>query len=188
MNDKEKFIDILNETCSNRFDVDKFIKYLELTDFFEAPASTKYHSCIKGGLLKHSLNVYEVLKQLCFLYNNSYDKSTIAICGLLHDICKTNFYTTEIRNVKENGCWTTKQQYVIKDSLPLGHGEKSVILLLNYNIPLTKDEMLAIRWHMGGFDNAIKGGELAYSTASNETMLVTLLQCADLISTYIFEK
>lgn len=189
MTNKEEFIKILEENCKNRFyNLKEFVKYLEdKTDFFDAPASTKYHLSEKGGLVKHSLNVYHTLKNLCCLYAENISQDSIAIVGLLHDLCKTNFYALEQKNVKTNYGWTTQWGYTIDDQYPIGHGEKSVILLQPY-IKLTKDEILAIRWHMGGFDNAFKGGEIAYSKAISVCKLLSLLEISDLLSTRILES
>lgn len=187
MTNKERFIDILNTYCKDRFDVNEFVNYLTTeTDFFEAPASTKFHLSERGGLLQHSLHVYDTLSNLCELYYDTCDKSSIAICGLLHDICKTNFYKTEMKNVKTAFGWTSQPAYVIDDKFPVGHGEKSVIMLQRH-IDLTNDEILAIRWHMNGFDCAVKGGEMAYSKATQVCKLLTMLETADLISSRILE-
>lgn len=188
MTDREIFKNILQENCKDRFNVDEFIKWLEdRTDFFDAPASSKFHLSERGGLVKHSINVYETLRDICELYADEIPLDSIAICGLLHDICKTNFYSIENKNVKNNqGYWVTKQQYIIDDQFPIGHGEKSVIILQQH-FKLKRDEIIAIRWHMNGFDFAVKGGEPAYAKASNSCKLLSLLEIADLLSTRILE-
>lgn len=183
---KEEIINLIKENLKERCNIDSLIGYLESTDFFEAPASSKFHSNFIGGLAKHSLNVYKILKDLCYLYYPTCPKSTIIICGLFHDLCKTNFYKIDYRNVKIDGVWKQQAYYAIEDSFPIGHGEKSVILLQQM-FKLTNEEILAIRWHMGGFDNSIKGGEIAGVTAINKSKLVTLLQTADMISSNILE-
>lgn len=189
MNNVEIFKNILKKTCSKRFDVDKFLDWLEnKTDFFIAPASSKYHLSEKEGLLQHSLNVYNNLSNLCELYYESCPSDTIAIVALLHDLCKTNFYKQEFKNVKVGSTWTSQLTYTIDDQLPLGHGEKSVMLILSQGISLTQEEMLAIRWHMSGYDNAIKGGDLSLIKAYELSPLVSLIQVADIISTYVTEK
>lgn len=189
MTNKEKFIKLLKENCSKRFDVDKFIKYLETeTDFFTAPASTKYHLCRREGLLEHSLDVYNNLQALCSVYYPEARQDSITICALLHDLCKVNFYKIEIKNVNVNGVWTKKPIYVVDDLFPVGHGEKSVILLQRQGINLTDEEIYSIRWHMGGFDCAVKGGELAFGTAVSKSKLVTLLNVADTISSNVEES
>ena len=188
MSNKERFISILKETCAGR-NVDSLIEYLEQsTDFFDAPASTKFHLCERGGLLQHSLNVYDTLSALCELYYEDCSKDTIAIVSLLHDICKANFYKQEMKNVKTALGWTTQPTYVVDDQLPLGHGEKSVIMILSSGFKLKENEMLAIRWHMSGFDAAIKGGEYALSSAYSKTKLIALLQAADIICANALES
>ena len=187
--DKKEFIKILKETCSDRFDVNSMINYLEKeTDFFTAPASTKFHLNEKGGLLKHSLNVYHNLSNLCELYYEDCSKDTMAIVALFHDLCKTGYYKQSTKSVKGPFGWTDEIVYTVDDDLPLGHGEKSVIMLLSKGIYLSREEMLAIRWHMSGFDSAVKGGDLSSSKANSMTKLLCLLQSADMISTYISEK
>ena len=187
MTNKERFDSILIDRCYNRFNVPEFIKYLETkTDFYTAPASTRYHLNCEGGLLKHSLNVYETLDNMCTLYGEEIDKSSIAICGLLHDLCKVNFYKQELKNVKVNGHWTTQLGYCVDDSFPIGHGEKSVIMLQRH-MKLTDEEIASIRWHMGGFDSAVRGGDMSANQAADKYKLVTLLQVADLISSRILE-
>ena len=127
---------------------------IEKTDFFTAPASTRFHGAYEGGLLEHSLNVYECLcdfvKRPRFrdTYGFVFDEESLAIAALLHDVCKTNFYKTEMRNVKKNGVWESVPYYTIEDSLPYGHGEKSVYIVSGF-MKLTRDEAFAIRYHMG---------------------------------------
>mgnify|MGYP003304493349 FL=1 len=129
--------------------------FLAKSDFFTAPASTRYHLACEGGLLQHSLNVYDCLVDILNrprmkeLYKIEYSDESIAIAGLLHDICKVNFYKTSFRNVKdENGKWVSAPYYTIEDHLPYGHGEKSVYIVSGF-MRLTRDEAFAIRYHMG---------------------------------------
>lgn len=154
MANKEKFIEIYN-ACIHREGADRFLEYLtEKTDFFIAPASTRFHGAYEGGLLEHSLNVYECLcdfvKRPRFRekYGFVFDEESLAIAALLHDVCKTNFYKTEMRNVKKNGVWESVPYYTIDDTLPYGHGEKSVYIISGF-MRLTRDEAFAIRYHMG---------------------------------------
>lgn len=184
-----EFKEILKETCSHRFKVEEILDWLKnSTDFFEAPASTKFHLNEKGGLLKHSLNVYHNLSNLCELYYEDCPKDTITITALFHDLCKINYYKQSIKSVKGKFGWSDEVVYTIDDDLPLGHGEKSVIILLSKGISLTKEEMLAIRWHMGGFDSSTKGGDQSSSKANSIAKLLSLLQSADIISTFITEN
>lgn len=150
---KKKFIDIYNAKIK-REGADKLLAFLEESDFFTAPASTRYHGSHPGGLCEHSINVYECLcdylkrPRVRELYGMNYSEETIAIVSLLHDICKTNFYVETTRNVKEDGVWKTVPYYSIDDQLPYGHGEKSVYMVSAY-MKLTRDEAFAIRYHMG---------------------------------------
>ena len=154
MSNREKFIEIFKSTIT-REGADKLLEYLtDKTDFFTAPASTRFHGAYEGGLLEHSLNVYECLcdfvKRPRFRdkYGFVFEEESLAIAALLHDICKTNFYKTEMRNVKKNGVWESVPYYTIEDTLPYGHGEKSVYILSGF-MKLTRDEAFAIRYHMG---------------------------------------
>ena len=154
MTNKEKFIEIYNSTIT-REGADKFLEYLlEKTDFFTAPASTRFHGSYEGGLLEHSLNVYECIcdyvkhSKFCKKYGFEFTEESLAIVSLLHDVCKTNFYKIEMRNVKKDGVWVPVPYYTIEDNLPYGHGEKSVYILSGF-MKLTREEAFAIRYHMG---------------------------------------
>lgn len=150
---KKKFIAIYNANIK-REGADKLLQFLEESDFFTAPASTRYHGSHPGGLCEHSINVYECLcdylkrPRAKELYGMNYTDETVAIVSLLHDVCKTNFYVETTRNVKEDGVWKTVPYYSIDDPLPYGHGEKSVYMISAY-MKLTRDEAFAIRYHMG---------------------------------------
>ena len=150
---KKKFIEIYRAKIK-REGADKLLEFLEDSDFFTAPASTRYHGSHPGGLVEHSINVYECLcdymarPRVKELYGMNYSEERIAIVSLLHDIFKTNFYVETTRNVKEDGVWKTVPYYSIDDKLPYGHGEKSVYMVSAY-MKLTRDEAFAIRYHMG---------------------------------------
>ncbi len=154
MTNQERFIEIFREKIT-REGADKLLDFLMKSDFFTAPASTRYHGACEGGLVQHSLNVYDCLVDILNrprmkeLYGVHYSDESIAIAGLLHDICKVNFYKTSFRNAKdENGKWVSVPYYTIEDNLPYGHGEKSVYIVSGY-MRLTRDEAFAIRYHMG---------------------------------------
>lgn len=151
---KEEFLSIYNENIK-RDGADNFLNYLLKTDFFTAPASTRFHGSHEGGLLEHSLNVYHCLKDYLErdrtkqLYRMNYSEEAIALCALLHDVCKVNFYKTDYRNAKnERGEWEKVPYYTIDDTLPYGHGEKSVYIISGF-MRLTREEAFAIRYHMG---------------------------------------
>ena len=180
----DDFVELLRTT--NRDGIEELIRYLqEETDFFTAPASTKYHGAFAGGLLMHSIKVCAELR----LDPNSkvYPTETLIIVALLHDICKANCYRTEKRNVKENGGWVEKQIYVFEDELPLGHGEKSLYLASKF-IKLSDEEAAAIRWHMGAFDCAFRGGDRGLNAAYEKYPLAVLLHMADMRATYLVER
>ena len=184
---KQQFLSICEEHIK-RDGTDKLLAWLSGSDFFKAPASTKYHGSYEGGLLEHSLNVYECLKKSIDRYGLSgvYSDETITIVSLFHDVCKVNKYKKGFRNVKEEGQWVQKEIFEVDELFPCGHSEKSVILLQNF-IKLTPDEILAIRAHMGGFDSSIKTGEYFISAIFERNKLATLLHLADMESTYLLE-
>lgn len=194
---KEKFTELLLST--GRDGMDTVIKNLEKLGFFEAPASTKFHLSMPGGLCIHSVEVCETalkLRETLLATNPSLEehlmKDSVIIAALLHDVCKAEIYKPYFRNVKNDttGTWERVPSYEVDYSFfPMGHGEKSVIRLLGWGIKLTSSEMLAIRWHMGAWDLSdgyeAKGN---ISAAADKCPMVTLLQCADLISSHILEK
>lgn len=155
MTDKERFVSIFREKIKREGSED-LLNFLlsESSDFFTAPASTRYHGAEAGGLCRHSLNVYDCLcdqlarPRMKNLYGIHYSEESIAISALLHDLCKINFYRVESRNVKKNGVWQSVPYYTIDDRLPYGHGEKSVYIISGF-MRLTRDEAFAIRYHMG---------------------------------------
>ena len=188
MTAKERFIEIYNQNIT-REGSDKLLDFLlNGSDFFTAPASTRYHGAHEGGLVEHSLNVYDCLKDMMERLNErygiEYPEESIAIAGLLHDICKVNFYKTSYRNVKdETGRWQSVPYYTIEDTLPYGHGEKSAYIVSAY-IRLTRDEAFAIRYHMGfsgtedpgNVGRALEMFPLAYATC-----------CADMEAAFLLE-
>ena len=165
-----------------------YTELLKNTDFFTAPASTKYHSSHPGGLCRHSINVYNELERLLTIYPNiECSEETAAIIALLHDICKINFYEVSYRNVRNSsGEWVKEPYYSINEELCYGgHGSKSVYLIQKY-IKLTDEEAIAINCHMGTAD----AGNYSYnvSKAYEKYPLAWLLHVADESATYIVEK
>lgn len=153
LENKEKFINIYRSYIK-REGSDRLLEYLCSSDFFTAPASTRFHGSYPGGLCEHSINVFECLKDIMErprmkeVYGVNYSDESIAIAALLHDVCKVDFYVESSRNVKENGVWKSVPYYTIEDKLPYGHGEKSVYIVSGF-MKLTRDEAFAIRYHMG---------------------------------------
>ena len=193
---KEKFLEIYRKNIT-RPGADKLLAWLETTDFFTAPASTRFHLSRPGGLVDHSVHVYERLDNLVtdeegypgstFGEDFTISDETIAICGLLHDICKANFYTVEMRNRKnEQGQWEKYPFYVVDDQLPYGHSEKSVYIISGF-MKLTREEAMAIRWHMGFSDTDFKGGGFSVGNAFGKFPLAVLTHIADLQATYLDE-
>ena len=181
---KENFLELLRNI--DREGMDALLTFLEKSDFFVAPASTKFHGDYEGGLVEHSLKVYEILSKK--MKNLDIDlkisEDTLKIVALLHDICKVNFYKIEYRNAKNAaGVWEKVPYYTVEDTIPYGHGEKSVMMLTEY-IKLTPEEKYAIRWHMG-----FSEPKEIYSTlgqAIKKYPLILLLNEADLEATYFF--
>ena len=187
---KEEFLSIFDANIK-REGTEKLRQYLLNSNFFTSPASTRYHCAYEGGLCEHSINVYKRLLQNAKTnYGENYESvisnETIAIVSLLHDLCKIDFYKTDYRNVKENGVWVQKPYYVKEEGLPYGHGEKSVYIINGF-IRLTREEALAINWHMGGFDARVKGGDGSISEAYAKYPLTVLLHVSDLEATYLDE-
>lgn len=174
----------------HRDGIENLIEWLEKeSDFFYAPCSAIYHLSQEGGLCAHSLSVWEIFNRLCEEFYPNFPAESRAIVSLFHDLCKHHTYTPTVKSRKTgekwpNGKpkWEDYDAYDFEEELPLGHGEKSLYLLMKH-IALTDDEALAIRWHMGAFDEAVKGGSRALSKAQEKCMAVSLLHCADLIST-----
>lgn len=184
---KEEFIGIFTEKIT-RQGSEKLLDWLKKSDFFTAPASTRYHLSCEGGLCRHSINVYNRLKQIYEEIGEKANEESLAICALLHDICKANFYSVSMRNKKnEMGQWESVPYYTISDSFPYGHGEKSVFQIMHF-MHLNADEAMAIRWHMGPFDDAVKGGSFALSEAYGKYPLALHLHTADMRAAYLDEK
>ena len=188
MDYKEQFISIFNKYIT-REGSSALLDWISSTDFFIAPASTKFHGAKKSGLVEHSVNVYRVLRENYF--EESDDEESFAIVSLLHDLCKTNTYKLSFRNVKNDfsGVWEKVPFYSIEDTFPFGHGEKSVFLIERF-MRLKPHEAVAIRWHMAGFDASVKGAGYCspISIAFEKYPLSVKLALSDLHSTYLLEN
>ena len=185
---KERFLSILRANVQ-REGLEELIRWLEGTDFFEAPASTKFHSAYKEGLLIHSLNVYDILKARNDRDGNTESEESVALVALLHDVCKAGFYKESTRNVKneQTGQWEKVPYYQVEDRFPYGHGEKSVYLIERF-LRLKPAEAIAIRWHMGSFDDTVRAGGYTLSHAFEKYPLAVKLHLADLEATYLLEN
>lgn len=185
---KERFLDIYNRNIK-RAGADRLLEWMDnRTDFFTAPASTKFHGACKEGLVIHSLNVYDILKKRND-ESKAYSDETVAIVALLHDLCKANFYKETTRNVKNDitGQWERVPYYSIDDPYPYGHGEKSVFLIERF-LRLTPEEAISIRWHMGGFDESARSGGYNVGNTFNKYPLAVMLHVSDLEATYLLEN
>ena len=193
---KSEFISTLQ--ALPRKGIDNVINYLEKAGFFTAPASTSFHLSRDGGLLEHSLNVYHtalrIRKQMIELRPDIEERvpeESIAIAALLHDICKTNIYHKKTKYRKDaNNRWETYEGYDVDYSrFPVGHGEKSVIMLLRLGLEMTNDELLAIRWHMGAWELPFQSFESRSNiSAASETPLVAIIQASDGLAAHLLEE
>ena len=192
MTAKERFYEIYTQKIK-REGADKLLDYLSspACDFFTAPASTRFHGSHEGGLCEHSLHVYDCLcdylsrERVKELYGLSCSEESIALIALLHDVCKINCYKPAFRNVKDaHGVWQKVPTYEFEDSLPYGHGEKSVYILSGF-LRLTREEAFAIRFHMG-----FSGSEEVrlVSDAFEKFPLAFALHTADMEATLFLEK
>ena len=191
MTEKEEFISIFNENIK-REGADKLLDFLEnKSDFFTAPASTRFHNAFEGGLLRHSLNVYKCLVaylergRVKDMYKLEASAETAAIVALLHDLCKVNIYRVSYRNSKNDktGQWEKVPYYEIHDTLPYGHGEKSVYMISGF-MRLTREEAMAIRWHMGFSGTEDKN---TIGRALEKYPLAFALSVADMEASYFLE-
>ena len=191
MTEKELFEGIALQSITRKGIKDLMIWLRTETDFYMAPASTRFHGSYEGGLTSHSINVWRRLHKLCSTYDYSGFQESIDRVALFHDVCKANFYGVEMRNRKneKTGRWEKVPFYTIQDQFPAGHGEKSVMLIQRF-MPLTDEEIMAINWHMGFSDARAQGyaGMNAVSAAFEKYPLALLLHFADMQATYWDEK
>ena len=191
MSAKDEFIQIYQQNIS-RPGADKLLNYLcsETCDFFTAPSSTRFHGSYEGGLVEHSINVYHCLKdylereRVKQQYNINCSDETIAVVSLLHDLCKINFYSVDFRNAKNaDGVWEKVPYYTINDTLPYGHGGKSVYIVSGF-MRLSREEAFAIRYHMGfsGIEDKNSIGK-----AFEMFPLAFAVSVADMEATYFLE-
>lgn len=193
---KEQFKERLLST--KRDGMETVIKHLDRLGFFVAPASTKFHLNVKGGLMQHSWNVCNtalILREQMIAMNpdlaGKLPEESVVLASLLHDVCKSNIYKDTLLNRKnDQGYWEKVPGYEVDyTSLPLGHGEKSVIMLLTLGLKLTKDEMLAIRWHMTAWELAFQSPEQKANLqkAREIAPLCAIVQAADGLASALLE-
>jgi hypothetical protein len=193
---KEEILELLRST--GREGIEDVIGDLESWGFFTAPASAGHHLNVEGGLARHSLNtckaalaVFEAMKTVEPGLEHEVKRDSIILCSLLHDVCKCDIYKRTVKKRKNAlGIWEDAEGYKITyKGFPMGHGEKSLTLLLCSGLPLNDDEMLAIRWHMGAWDLAFQSYEAKsnINEAGNRYPLLSLIQSADNMATHILE-
>lgn len=191
MDSKEVFLQIYRDNI-HRVGSDALLDYLEhKSDFFTSPASARFHGSYPGGLCEHSVNVYRCLEaylereRVRELYGLDYSPETVALVSLLHDVCKIGCYRGGTRNVKgPDGKWQSVPTFFYEDNLPYGHGEKSVYILSGF-LRLTREEAMAIRWHMGFSGDEDKR---LVGQAFQQYPLAFALSVADMEATYFLEK
>lgn len=197
MTPKEEFVGLLQGT--GREGMEYVIEELERLGFFKAPASSKFHLNYEGGLVEHSLNVChvaqrlrEVMVQMDDSLRDKLPPDSIVIASLLHDTCKADIYRPTMKKQKDKmGMWVEVPGYDVDYSdFPLGHGEKSVIILLQCGLDLTYDEIMAIRWHMSAWDLPFQSGDIKanYNAAKEQCPLLGLIQAADGLSSNLLER
>lgn len=187
---KNKYIEIYNKYIT-REGSQQLLDYLQKSDFFTAPASSQFHSAFEGGLCFHSIKVFErFLQMIKTEYGDNFEEKvsmeTIAICALLHDLCKIDTFKIDTRNKKVDGQWIQVPFYTVEDTLPYGHGEKSVYIISGF-MRLTREEAMIINWHMGGFDARVKGGSYSLSEAFYRFPLAVMFHTCDMLATYLDE-
>ena len=205
--DKKTFLDICRRDI-HRDGLEDLLDWLETeTDFFTSPASASHHGNFEGALVEHSINVWIMMDCLQDIFNwTDISAETKAVVALFHDVCKHNCYGVEMKNrkiydkdivaqadpykVKKDSkgeyIWDSVPEYAFDDPFPIGHGEKSVIEIMKH-MKLTDKEIQAIRWHMGGFDSAFKGGDRGMNKVYDSCPLAVMLHIADMCATYFLE-
>lgn len=197
MDNRGRFIELLRGT--GREGIEETIKVIEELGFFEAPASSRFHLNQQGGLLDHSLNVCKVamgvrdmMIQMDPLLADRLPLESVVIASLLHDTCKADIYKPAIKKQKNKlGIWVPVQGYDVDyNNFPLGHGEKSVIVLLRAGLKLTDDEIMAIRWHMLAWDLPFQSPEIKSNLQKAREIcpLAVVIQTADGLASNLLER
>lgn len=194
---KAEFIEMLRST--GREGVDYVIEEIERLGFFEAPASANHHLNVEGGLTVHSLNVakaslavLEAMKPLDPALDKEVSRDSVIIAALLHDVCKADIYRRSVKKRKNVlGQWEDTEGYKLTyKNFPMGHGEKSLIVVLCAGLEISDAEMLAIRWHMGAWgvnQNSLEDCK-SYDVARKLYPLVSIIQTGDSLAASIMER
>ena len=173
----------------DRHGITDMLAWLDTTDVYEAPCSTQHHLAEKGGLIEHSLSVYDTLHKLDAAFGTDFDIDSMIITALTHDFCKIDYYVPDKKWNKDTGAWRQIDIWSVHDMFPLGHGVKSLYLVSKF-IDLTDEEAAAIRWHMtcwdGGVATDYSTGQ-SFNTAVSKYPLVAMLSSADWLSSRLLE-
>lgn len=196
INNESNYKEFIHRTISqiHRDGVKELVEFLDTeTDFFYAPCSTRFHLCVEGGLVDHSLRVDNIFNALCDIYYPEFPVESRHLCALFHDLCKYHCYnpvrkSRKTGNLQPNGKpeWEDYIGYDFEEEFPYGHGEKSVYILQKF-VRITDEEAMAIRWHMGFSDSTFKGGQQSVSNAMKLFPVIALLHSADIIATSVEE-
>lgn len=197
-NNKREYILLLKSINIDGYQdgIDNMISWLDDNQFFDLPASTKYHSNYPGGLCQHCLNVYHTLVKLVKQYEEdtgmSLDENSIKIVALCHDFGKVNFYRSTIRNKKDDatGKWYQVPGYEVipaDERRAIAGHEFTSFYNVSCFIPLNEDEICAIVNHHAGLDNAVVTQNYDLTGIFNTHPLAALLHMADFYSTYMLE-
>ena len=182
---KERFLACCRENIK-RDGLDSLLDWLAKSDFFRAPASTRYHGAYAGGLCEHSMDVLECARKLMQTFSLSLKEESLTIAALFHDVCKVNFYKEDMRNQKINGQWQSVPYYVVEEKFAYGgHGSKSVFLIERF-MRLTLEEAVAINCHMGFSEggNAVQSIGRSYE----QYPLAWVIHAADEASIYLISR
>lgn len=195
MDYKKEFIELLKST--NRPHADKLIQELSALGFFEAPASTRFHLNEKGGLAAHSVNVCKAALSIRKSMIETDDslleelpKDSVIIAALLHDVCKADIYRPTKKRDWLGFCIDVPRYDVEYSNFPLGHGEKSVIVVLRTGFKLTDNEIIAIRWHMNAWDLPFQSCDIKgnFNKAKEICPLLSLIQASDCLASSLIER
>ena len=184
---KERFLSLCRENI-HRDGLEDLLGWMEKSDFFTAPASTRYHGAYEGGLCQHSLDVYDYAKRVAPLYDGEISEESLTVAALFHDVCKVNFYKKDKKNQKVNGTWVEVPVYTIDERFAFGgHGSKSVYIVQYYMKELKQEEAVAINCHMGFADGSaatVRDVSAAYSRYP----LAWVIHVADEAATYLLQR
>ena len=183
---KQQFLDLCREMI-HREGLEDLLAWLSKVDFFQAPASTRFHGAYAGGLCQHSMDVFDYARKLAFLSPTPIPEESLAIAALFHDVCKCNLYKTEYRNQKIDGEWQKVPVYVTDERFHFGgHGSKSVYQV-QYFMKLEPAEATAINCHMGFSDGSVETLRNVGS-AYSQFSLAWIIHTADEAATYLLER